>query len=406
MKILKLDCFIGTGIIFTVMALFPILFTNKFFDSIYNTFSDLQFTDYQYSELRTNANVDTNIIIINIKHTDNLELASVLNYINNYKPKVIGIEKILRKSGSPDMDLILKEAIRNIKNMVFAKKLINFSKESTTFNSEVLSDSSLFTLKENTGEAKLKPGSVGFQNLILGDEQGKENKTIRKFYPEIFLGSQKEIAFAALVAWHFDPDAVEKLMNRQKKSETINYRGDFRKFIFIDAGEIADADTLIFKDKIILLGDADVHSDRRYLKDLYFTPLNPRLGGRTFPDMYAPEIQANIISMILSGKYFNTLPQWIAILIAIMICYINMLILFWACDNLKMWYEIISLCIFVIESVSILYLTVILYHEYYFELNLTVAIFVSSLTVPVSEIYYESLKPLTHKFFNFIKNKD
>jgi CHASE2 domain-containing sensor protein len=415
MKIFKLDNFISTGIVFAMLALLPVVLSNDLFDSLYNTFSDIHITDYKFAEMRTNNNVDTNIILINIKQSDNLELANILSYLNNFAPKVIGIEKLIKKSDLPQNDSLLAKAIRNSKNIILAENLIQFSKDNNIFNSAELSDSIFSCSNVETG---LKPVStkqtdsgkinnnLGFNNLVFGDESEKENITIRKFYPELPFGREKAISFATLIAWYYNPESVEQLFVRHNKSETINYRGDNRQFVFIEANKIDEVDTTQFKDKIILLGIADINSVRHNLRELYFTPMNLRSGGRSLPDMYGLEIQANIISMILEGQYYNSMPAWLEVLIAVILCYINMAILIWFSDNAKMWHEIISLCIFVILSISILYLTLILFHEKHFELNLTIVIFASSLTVFMSEIYFESIKPLTIKAFNFIKNRD
>ena len=39
------------------------------------------------------------------------------------------------------------------------------------------------------------------------------------------------------------------------------------------------------------------------MDDIHYTPLNEVVSGKSFPDMYGVVIHANILSMILSGKY-------------------------------------------------------------------------------------------------------
>ena len=71
----------------------------------------------------------------------------------------------------------------------------------------------------------------------------------------------------------------------------------------------AKADLSFIKDKIVLLGFMGINLNDKTFEDIFFTPLNERYAGKSFPDMYGVVIQANIISMILNKKYINTMPQ-------------------------------------------------------------------------------------------------
>ncbi len=55
------------------------------------------------------------------------------------------------------------------------------------------------------------------------------------------------------------------------------------------------------------------------IDDLHFTPLNEIVSGKSFPDMYGVVIHANILSMILSGKYPRLASAGIAYLFAFLI---------------------------------------------------------------------------------------
>lgn len=65
----------------------------------------------------------------------------------------------------------------------------------------------------------------------------------------------------------------------------------------------------------------------------------------------------------------------------------------------KKWYEIISLFVFVLESILILVVTVIGFVIYRYEMDLTMPIFALAASVFTFEIYNSSLKPLTIKMY-------
>ncbi|HYG15113.1 MAG TPA: CHASE2 domain-containing protein, partial [Bacteroidia bacterium] len=75
--------------------------------------------------------------------------------------------------------------------------------------------------------------------------------------------------------------------------------------------------------KIVLMGFLGPDLKTKVLEDNYFTPMNYKYSGKSFPDMYGVIIHANIISSILEAKYINKVPQWLSILIAYIICWVH-----------------------------------------------------------------------------------
>lgn len=388
MKIISKDGFFATLIVFISILLFPVVLSHNFFDPFYHTFSDMQIADYSFSDLRDNEDADTNIIIINLRSQSNLDLAMLLDYINQYSPAVVAIEKLLQRDYS-DADYFLADAILNTKFLVLGSKLAYYNEEDGRYNSVTCSDS-LFT----------KRSVNGFTNLIIGEETQRTQRTVRQFDPFQETISSKEYSFSYWIAQSFKPNCIVKIRERDNPQETIYYRGDNRKFVFMNDADVFEADSSLFRDKIIMIGLCDVQSPRRVLTDLYFTPMNSSYGGRSFPDMYGLEIQANIVSMMLAEKYYEAMPLWLGILIAFVLCYCNIILLFWVGERFPIWYEIVSLIIFFVESLAILYFTVVLFHENNFELKLTIAIFAIALSIPTAELYSESIKPLTIKTYN------
>ena len=142
--------------------------------------------------------------------------------------------------------------------------------------------------------------------------------------------------------------------------------------------------------------------------------MNERTAGRTFADMYEVFIHANIISMLLTDNYFDSMTNTESYFYAFLLCYINLAIFQFISDKNKKWYEISALMLFAVSSIAIAYLTVHSFYEYKYQMNLTLAIVASATSLFVFEVYYDTVKPLvlklieyilSLKLFNFIKSK-
>ena len=159
-----------------------------------------------------------------------------------------------------------------------------------------------------------------------------------------------------------------------------------------------------FKDKIVLLGDVGRFRGYKLVEDLYFTPLNERYSGRTFPDMNRIEIQANIISRLIERKFVDEMPVWLSVFISVILCYINILIFSIISIKNKKWFEISSMLVFLAESLLIIGLTIWAYSTLNYQLRLNVALIAIAISVFAYQFYNESVKPFAILIYNkFIK---
>jgi CHASE2 domain-containing sensor protein len=60
------------------------------------------------------------------------------------------------------------------------------------------------------------------------------------------------------------------------------------------------------------------------LEDVNFTPLNKKMSGRSFPDMYGVYIHANIIAMLLRGDFTSNISKWITWFLSFLLCYLHL----------------------------------------------------------------------------------
>jgi CHASE2 domain-containing sensor protein len=155
-----------------------------------------------------------------------------------------------------------------------------------------------------------------------------------------------------------------------------------------------------------LLGTVKEIDSTVVLKDVYYTPLNGTYMGKAYPDMHGLVVQANIISMIIDDKYINSSPDWMVFIFSFILVYFNMALFAFLNDKYEKLYEVTSLAAFVVESLTILALTIYFFHKFSYELKATMPIFSIALSILLFEIYHSSLKPLTLKLFHKLTNKE
>jgi CHASE2 domain-containing sensor protein len=386
-KLINIDAFLSTLLVFVSMLIFPLIFSLSFFDPFEKALADFEITDVGFTELHEQKNIksDSNIVIVNIKDMKASHLIILFDVLSDIKPKVIGVEDLLNLNK-------LSEEQKDILADKFAGSNIIYGYYKNA------NDKQIDLLKNKNNE-------LAYLDIFF--DKDREFFTAREFYPSINSKDNKKYSFALSIVNKFDKNKSERLLQRDKKSERIYYKGNLEKFYWTHGFDVIDQleDHQYLKSKIVLLGEFTPDKEPYVINKGYFTPLNEDNVGRTFTDMYPIVLQANIISMILNDNYYNSLPGWIAAIVAFILTYMNMMIFRRININHKQWYEITSVLIFLIESIIILFLTVILFHEYNFELNLTLAIFALALSIFLYEGYQESVKPLTLRAFNYIFNR-
>jgi CHASE2 domain-containing sensor protein len=378
------DHLVSTILVFVLLLTLPVLMSFDIFEPFRNTFKDLEITDIGFSKIRDSEFVmaDTNIVIINSAKINNADLIYLLSEVLNGSPKVIGLERIL-KNGNRELDQILAQIIQENDNIILTEELVNYNPKRKSFDTAI-----------QNSEIYRNKGRTGFNNLFI--DKDKEISTLREFSPIARIKERTDTLFSVKIAEKFNSHKVKKLFNRNNANETIYYRANFEKFFYIDGLDLIKGESNInLKNKIVLIGKAEHHGESFILDNLYFTPLNPEYAGRTFPDMYGIVVHANIISMILNENYYSSIPSIFILLITFMLTYFNMFFYETINNWKKELFEIISLIIFVVESLLILVISYKLYHDFNFELDLTIALFATVLSGFAFEGWRYSFKPIT-----------
>lgn len=330
-----------------------------FFNPLKNALYDFDVNDLVFSKFNSEKNADTNIVIVNIGYLNRPQLANLITKLKSYKPKVVGLDILFRESKEPIGDSMLEDAIKLDGNTVIVNKLSGYNNKKQNYDTLI---SSISRLNNNSFS--------GYANLPSKD--GSNLTTIRMFKPSSKFKDSTVNAFSTSIVKTFDQYSYNELLKRNNDFETINYRGNADKFFYIDGTNPDNLNNLGFiKNKIVLLGFLGDYLTSRIFEDIFYTPLNDNYAGKTYPDMYGVVIHANIISMILHRDYINNLPGWIEILLAMSICYFNIVLLNFIKRNKIDWLSLISLTTKTLEFVLLLFIEMVILLNFNLKVSIT-----------------------------------
>ncbi len=401
------------GLLVFVFSHLPI--QTDLFDPLAKAFEDFEMSDLVFSQPPANENLvseeveylrdpseiarDTNVVLVNIQFRNRAEIGRMLDIINKYEPAAVGIDAFFRKEKGPAQDFPLAMALAQTKNLVLVNQLVTTDEEKDCFDSLQYSNPMFNETAFN-----------GFAN-VLTSSKGKGFRTVKSFYPFQCLKDTMYPNFSTKLVQLANPEAYQRLIEREHFVETINWTGNFRKFMAFDAhqilGEIGDLS--VMKNKIVLLGYIGQQLGDRDLVDIFYTPQNPRVAGRAYPDTYGVVVHANIISMIMDGKYIHRTPEWIVRLIQFIIVYLNVALFLYVADKRKMYYDLITKSIQLVELALFMGLIVMLMLRFQIKINLTMVLVGVALSGDLTELYAGSLQPMGEKYlrkFGLIKPKD
>jgi CHASE2 domain-containing sensor protein len=397
MKKIYIESFYTLVLVYAAMLLFPVLYNFDLLRSFKEALSDFNITDSVYSTMKVDKaelhSSDDNIVIVDIDGISKQGVAKLIDLISKKNPRVIGIDRVFEKGEKRIHDFFLTNSIESAGNVVLSSEM-HFDDEDDLLCDSISTSDSLF----------LSYSDVGYINLGIG--QDKKTSTIRDYFPRYKAMGDTLNSFAYAVAKKYDENSIRALSQRNNEKEIIFYRGNLSKFHFEDGIHIMNDEVFIdyFKDKIVLLGDVGRFRGYKLVEDLYFTPLNERYSGRTFPDMNRIEIQANIISRLIERKFVDEMPMWLSVFISVILCYINILVFSIISIKNKKWFEISSMLVFLAESLVIIGLTIWAYSTLNYQLRLNVALIAIAISVFAYQFYNESVKPFAILIYNkFIK---
>jgi CHASE2 domain-containing sensor protein len=381
----------------TIFGLFAVVnaipWNFEIFDPIQKALSDFKFSDVVFYEYRKDEPMDTNVVVINIGYNNRIQVAEQIRAINAFEPKVIGVDALFRKERTDELDTPLVNALREAKNVVMIARLRGRDDD----------DEFVFEELETTHGKFIGPNvSFGHNNFPKADEESESlDGTVRSIAPQLKLRDSLTIAaFAVKVVERAYPKAAERFIERGNDLETINYRGNANKFYLLDIDQMTPENLEIVRGKIVLLGFAGkTLGDSLNLEDKLYSPVSRNI-GKSQPDMFGVIVHANIISMLLSGEYIDEMSDTTALILAILLCYINIAIFYTIEDKVPNFYgptvKVIQFgqaLLLMIASIQVLF-----YFNYNIQIGLMLA--VALLSPDLYELYDGVQRFLRPKFRN------
>jgi CHASE2 domain-containing sensor protein len=383
------------------------------FDPIGQALGDVELTDYVFSSLREEPDVDQNIVLVNIGNLSRGQIAEQIEIIRKYKPKVIGIDGFFDCStglrdtvNCPQLkdifgNLMLSNSIQEAGNVVLVTKVLQSDTLTApdTFDSLRRSDSVFTTHAIREGYASLETDAA-FQDDV---------KTCRLFNPTIVVNGKEHHAFSVEMAMLYDSVKTKRFLNRKNFSEVINYRGNVydifgstnypQMFYTLDVEDVYSENFVseMIKDKIVIFGFLGERLGDPSWADKFYTPLNKKLAGKANPDMFGAVVHANIVSMILSEDYVTQMEEWQEIAMAIILCLLNVALFSLINIHLPSWYDGITKLLQLIQLLLYSILMVMIFSWYSFKFNVTLTLAAVALVGDVYEIYMSVFKNIYYK---------
>lgn len=385
-----------TALLWVLLMVFNI--NRDIFGPFSEALADFEVTDLAYNpDLREEPNADTNVVLVNIANFDNRSLAQLIANVNQYEPKVIGLNTTLYTSEDGLGDTLLSQVLGQVPNLVLASRLEGYSDSLKSYTQWITSDS-LFTRFQDDSLTTHFP-EWGYSNLPNTD---RDFRTTREFNPTHTLLQKKVYSFGYMLSKHFDENRANNFIKRNLDKEIIKYRGNFDKFFVIDAEDALNGnfDPSLVRNKVIVMGyiGDSFFNEKFWDSKKFYTPLNKNYAGKTFPDMYETVIQANIVSMILSGEYVNRMSFTNDLLLNIIICFHNVVLFSLLFHAAAIWWDAFSMVIILVESVVMLLATVFLYSRYNLLVNLNVSLVFVLVLPNFLELYYGLFKVAIQKY--------
>ncbi|MDE7411607.1 MAG: CHASE2 domain-containing protein [Paramuribaculum sp.] len=286
------------GFVTFLAFLFSFFFLEPLSFSALSVFSapekrDFSITDL-YAQVANNRPVhtlDQDIILVDIGHSDRVQIAEIINQVKFWQPKVVGIDILFAKE-TPD-DSVLVSALSEAAITIIP-----------------------VGLKENPSgyfEIEDKPFFYPDDKYIYAASNMPSNydgATIREFVTEFPLKDNESIlSYPMAIAKAYNPQSLEQLFQRNKKIETIDYAS--REFITMTKEDIM-TDGSVLTDRIVLIGAI---SDGL---DMHSSPVDSYISGLN--------IHAASIATILNGNYFDpafSCPAWLP---ACILCFLVLLV--------------------------------------------------------------------------------
>ncbi len=369
-----------------------------FFNPLKLALKDFDYNDIQYSRIGKNlignadkTKFDKRITIINIGDADRELLSMMIEKVASLKPKVMGLDALFFESKDPTQDSLLNETFKKYPNLIAAQKLEPVGKKEDTIRT--------------SGDYFRTAHQYAYVNFF-----SDEIATLRYFQP-VLKDYKKTVytSFSVALANKYDSKSTEKIEKKFNSDIPINYTRTAYQYQPIDYNKLLSGafDSSAITNKIILFGYLNIldpSDSAKYnpynILDKKFTPMNPRIGGKTVPDMDGIVAHANIISMILDYNYVKKVPSWVNLLIAFAVCWLFMSFFIHYYLESHIWFHLVAKIAQVAALLFFTYLGIEVYSRYHLKLDMKLSLLVIIMAVDVI-YFYEAWAVWMHKKFGY-----
>jgi CHASE2 domain-containing sensor protein len=416
------DSLIATIFVFLVLlAVREVSQFNIFnvFDPLGKALGDMELTDITFSNLRVEVPPpDENVTIVNIGNLTRGEIAQQIRAISRFKPKVIGIDAFFGCGACFDgkidsvccplaydtlNNLLLADAIAEAGNVVLVTKLLQSQKITAQYG-----DVDRYDSLQHTDVFIRRNAFEGYANLETDAEHQEDLKTCRRLNPSMNMeDGNVELAFATRIAMLYDSAKTQRFLEREKHSEVINYRGNVpdpykasapefsSRYTYLDWYQPFDTTSFlpsIITDRIVLFGFMGNDMLDTSWDDKFITPLNKQFAGKTRPDMYGVVVHANVISMILDEAYIDELDAWQEYAIAILVCFLNVVLFTYINRKIPVWFDALSILAQLAQFLVCTFLMIYALYWFNFKLNLTYTLAALAVVGTCFELYHSVVR--------------
>jgi CHASE2 domain-containing sensor protein len=385
------------------------------FDVVGQALKDFELTDYAFSNLRPDPEVDQRIVLVNIGNLSRAGIAQQIQIINHYKPRVIGIDSFFTCEGGlrdtlncPQLldtlgNLLLSNAIQEANIVVLAEKLLQTNELSQI-------DTDVYDSLEYSDPMFRDYAVEGFVSLPTNATYQEDVKLCRSLFPKMNVKGKEELAFSVQIAMQYDSIKTRKFLARNNKEELINFSRNVEVrqlrlnslkndettttnfgtlYYVVDVEEVLHGDVSpeLFKDNIVMMGFLGEYLGEPSWDDKFFTPLNKKVAGRANPDMFGLVVHANVVSMILDETYINEIPDEVRYAVAFVVCLLTVALFILIDKKLPAWFDALSVVIQLVELLLLSFFIIQAFALWNLKMDLSIAIGVSALVGPCYDIY-------------------
>jgi CHASE2 domain-containing sensor protein len=385
------------------------------FDTISQSLKETELTDYAFNSLRETPTVDERIVLVNFSNLSRGEIAQQIQTISAQKPRVIALDALFNCEGGLYDTLNCPQLLDSLGNMMLRFAIQESGR--VVLGEKLMQTDSLGKFDSNEADSIEKPDPnfaefvhLGFVNLPTDATYQEDVKVVRSIYPQRQVNGKRELAFSVRIAMMYDSVLTEKFLSRNKEEEIINFRGNIEvrqlkvtslkddetattnfgtMFSVIDADGLATGQFSddFFKDKIVIVGYLGDYIGHAAWEDKFFTPMNKKFGGRANPDMFGPVVHANAVAMILNQDYVDELEEWQQFAIAIIVCFLTIILFIIIDEKLPIWYDALSVIIQLVQLAIIMAIVVYVFAESSLKLDLSLTFVATALVGPCYDIF-------------------